>query len=114
MPFIETKTSKEISLAAEVKMRNELGKAVEIFKGKSEKWLMLNFVGGARMSFRGTSEPECAIISVELFGKAQDAEYDAFTKAATDIVKDTLGLDPERIYVKYTEYDTWGYNGENF
>ena len=114
MPFIETKTSKEISLDAEAKMRRELGSAVEIFKGKSEEWLMLNFVGGARMSFRGETEPECAIISVELLGSACDEEYDAFTRAVTDIASDSLGIAPDRIYVKYTEYAHWGYNGENF
>ena len=114
MPFIETKTSKEISLSAEAKMRCELGRAVEIFKGKSEAWLMLDFVGGARMSFRGETEPECAIISVELFGGATNDEYDKFTRAATDIVSEALGLSPDRIYVKYTEYSHWGYDGENF
>ena len=114
MPFIETKTSKEISLAAEAKIRRELGKAIEIFKGKSEAWLMLNFVGGARMAFKGETEPECAMISVELLGHASAAEYDAFTRAVTDIISDTLALSPDRIYVKYTEYSTWGYNGENF
>ncbi len=114
MPFIETKTSKEISLSTEAKMRNELGRAVEIFKGKSEAWLMLSFMGGVRMSFRGETEPECAMISVHLFGKATGAEYDAFTKAVTDIASENLGIAPERIYVKYTEYAHWGYNGENF
>lgn len=114
MPFIETKTSKEISLDAEAEIRRELGRAIEIFKGKSEAWLMLNFVGGARMSFRGETEPFCAMISVELLGKASDAEYDAFTKKATEIVSRALDISPERIYVKYTEYAHWGYNGENF
>lgn len=114
MPFIETKTSKEISLSAEAKMRRELASAIEIFRGKSEEWLMLNFVGGARMAFRGKTEPECAMISVELLGKATDAEYDAFTKAVTEIASETLGISPDRIYVKYTEYAHWGYNGENF
>ena len=114
MPFIETKTSKEISLSQEAKMRRELGSAIEIFKGKSEAWLMLSFVGGARMAFKGETEPECAMISVELLGKATSAEYDAFTKAVTEIASDALGLAPDRIYVKYTEYAHWGYNGENF
>ena len=114
MPFIETKTSKEISVDSEAKIRRELGKAVEIFRGKSERWLMLDFVGGARLSFRGETEPDCAIISVELFGKASDVEYDSFTRAVTDIVSQELGVSPDRIYVKYTEYAHWGYNGENF
>ncbi len=114
MPFIETKTSKEISASAEAKIRRELGSAIEIFKGKSEAWLMLNFVGGARMSFRGETEPFCALVSVELLGAASDAEYDAFTKSVTDIVSNALDIPPSRIYVKYTEYAHWGYNGENF
>ena len=114
MPFIEMKTSKEISLSQEAKMRRELASAIEIFKGKSEAWLMLNFVGGARMAFRGETEPECAMISVELLGNGSDAEYDAFTKAVTEIASDALAVSPDRIYVKYTEYSHWGYNGENF
>ena len=75
---------------------------------------MLSFVGGARMAFRGETEPECAIISVELLGKGSSDEYDSFTKAVTDIVSENLSLSPDRIYVKYTEYAHWGYNGENF
>ena len=83
MPFIETRTSKEISREAEAEIRKRLGKDIEVFAGKSESWLMLDFIGGARMAFRGETEPECAIISVELFGKAKKTEYDAFTKKVT-------------------------------
>ena len=114
MPFIETKTSKEISPAAEAEIRRELGTAIEIFKGKSEAWLMLSFVGGARMAFRGETEPECAMISVDLYGSAKRAECDAFTRTVTNIVSRALSLSPDRIYVKYSEYSTWGWNGENF
>ena len=114
MPFIETKASLEISRDAETEMRKRLSEAIEIFGGKSEKWLMLEFSGGRRLSFRGASEPDSAIVSVHLLGTASDAEYDSFTKAVTDIVSATLGISPERIYVKYSEYKHWGFAGENF
>jgi len=114
MPFIETKTSKQISLEAEAEIRKKLGCAIEIFSGKSEQWLMLDFQGGARISFRGETEPESAIISVHLLGKAKNEEYGKFTSAVTQIVGEALGIPGERIYVKYTEYAHWGYNGQNF
>ena len=41
MPFIETKTSKEISLDAEAKMRRELGSAIEML-GSLFRWLSDN------------------------------------------------------------------------
>ena len=114
MPFIETKTTREISAELEAVLRRELGSAVEIFKGKSERWLMLNFVGGSRMAFGGKTEPDCAMVSVELFGSASEGEYDAFTAKVTEIISKEAGIPKDRIYVNYSEYTHWGFNGGNF
>lgn len=114
MPFIETKTTKEISPMAEAEIRKRLGSDIEIFKGKSERWLMLDFHGGRRMSFQGLSEPDCAMVSVALFGSAAKSEYDSFTRAVTNTVSEVLDIPADRIYVKYTEHSIWGFDGENF
>ena len=114
MPFIETKTSKTITKEEEKTLVKKLGELVSIFKGKSERWLMLNFVDGERMSFSGRSDIDSAIVSVELFGSASEGEYSSFTEAVTKLISETLSLPKDRIYVKYSEYKTWGYNGENF
>lgn len=114
MPFIEIKTDKKISPESEAAFRRELGTAITTIRGKTEKWLMLNFLDGLRMSFGGNAEEAMALVSVELFGGASAAEYDALTKKLTALVASELGIAPARIYVKYTELEHWGWNGENF
>lgn len=113
MPYIEIKTSKAIANDAECEMTKSFGKAISIFQGKSERWLMLNFSGEERMAFAGKTEPSCAMISVSLFGAGSREEYDKFTEAACEIVS-AIGIPKDRIYVKYSEYSTWGMGGENF
>ena len=114
MPFIETKTTAKISAEQEGQLRAELGKAVELIAGKSEEWLMLNFVPECRMAFRGTTSPDMAMIDVHIFGKAKDSEYDKLTESICETVNRILNIPRNRIYVKYTEIDHWGYNGFNF
>ena len=113
MPFIETKTSKVISASQEASMRKKLGEAISLIKGKSEEWLMLNFRDSERMAFRG-EDGDMAIVSVELLGSAKPSEYDALTARICEIVSEELGISQDKIYVKYTELSTWGYNGVNF
>lgn len=47
MPMIDTKVSVPISTETEERMKEQLGKAIALLPGKSEKWLMLRF-GGKR------------------------------------------------------------------
>ena len=114
MPFIETKTTVKISAEQESTIRAELGRAIELISGKSEEWLMLSFASECRMAFRGTAYPDVAMIDVQIFGKAKDSEYDKLTERICEIVNRVLNVPRNRIYVKYTEIDHWGYNGINF
>ena len=113
MPFIETKTSMKISAEAEASMRKRLGEAISLIKGKSEDWLMLNFRDCERMAFRGKTG-DMAIVSVEILGHADQNDYDKLTESICNIVFEEIGVPQDKIYVKYTELDTWGYNGFNF
>lgn len=114
MPFIETKTTVKITSEDEKTLRAELGKAIELIAGKSEEWLMLNFEDSCRMAFRGTDTPDIAMIDVQLLGKAKDSEYDKLTERICEIINRILNVPRNRIYVKYTEFEHWGYNGVNF
>lgn len=113
MPYISTKTNVKISEESEAKIRAALGKAIETIRGKSEKWLMLSFSDGERMAFRGDVAP-AAMIEVEIFGSASSEEYDGLTKKITNIISGELNIPSDRIYIKYEEIETWGWNGENF
>lgn len=114
MPYIDTKTSAIITKDQKDRLIKEFGAAIELIPGKSEEWLMLNFDGGCRMAFRGISDVPCAMIDVQIFGKTTDQAYDALTERICTIINDTLQIPSDRIYVKYTEKDRWGYNGFNF
>ncbi len=113
MPFINTRTTTEISKEQEILLKDKMGKAIE-FIGKSESWLMLNFEDNCRLYFKGDNSKNLAIVEVALLGKASDSQYAALTKELTNELSEILGIEPSGIYIKYEETDHWGYNGFNF
>lgn len=114
MPFIDLKTSAEINESNEALLRKELGKIITLIPGKSEAWLMLSFTDCERMAFRGNADADTAMVSVDLLGGASDEAYDNMTAAICRAVNDILGVPFDRIYVKYSEFEHWGFAGENF
>jgi phenylpyruvate tautomerase PptA (4-oxalocrotonate tautomerase family) len=114
MPFIQTKVSIKITEKTEKAIKAELGKAIEIFPGKSENWLMLSFEDCCRLYFQGKNDQPIAFVEVKLFGKATDEEYSKMTATITDILKRRLDISPDHIYIKYEEVANWGWNGKNF
>lgn len=113
MPFINTRTSAEISKEQEILLKEKMGKAISLI-GKSESWLMLNFEDNCRLYFKGDNSKNMAIIEVALFGKANNSQYDALTEKLTEEVSEVLKIDPSNVYIKYEEVEYWGYNGFNF
>ena len=112
MPYIETTTSVAISGKREAAIKERMGKAIELIPGKTESWLMLSFRDNVSMYFKGDYEP-CAIMQVKLFGTADEEAYANLTETLTDIIREELDIDPDRIYVAYEEINTWGWNGGN-
>ena len=114
MPFIETKTTVKLTNQMEEKLKEAYGKDIEIIPGKSENWLMLNFVGGCHMAFRGDASQPCAILDVSMLGSASRQTYDKLTAKLCSDVSEILGIPSDRIYIKYSEHSVWGYDGINF
>ena len=54
------------------------------------------------------------MIDVSIFGSQLKKNYDKMTAAVTELVAKECAIPAARIYVKYTEYDKWGWNGSNF
>ena len=51
-----------------------------------------------------------------IYGKF-DEDKEAFSNLTAEITKifnEVLGIEPERIYVKYETTTNWGWNGRNF
>ena len=113
MPFIRVTTNEKITKENADLLKTELGVSIECIKGKSEAWLMLEFKGEAMMAFSG-STAACAMVEVDLFGRASDGDKEVLTNSICHVVSFVLGIPSDRIYVRYLEADTWGYNHENF
>ena len=112
MPFIEVKTTEDLSAVA-AELKSALGDAITAIPGKSESWLMVNLVGEQKMYFQGCAAP-CGLFSVSSFGTATAAAYDDLTCRLCAIAQQYLQVPPERTYVRYREVDHWGYNNFNF
>lgn len=112
MPYIATTANISISGRKKEAIKERMGKAIELIPGKTESWLMLSFRDNVHMYFKGEDDP-CAIMQVKLFGTADEEAYANLTEALTDIIREELDIDPDRIYVAYEEINTWGWNGGN-
>lgn len=113
MPFIELKTDKKISHEIEAELIREFGKAIETFPGKTETYLMVSIKGGQSMAFAGVIG-NCCMVTVDLLGSATPEVYEKMTERTCKLVSQALGIPQDRIYVKYSEFTTWGWNGFNF
>lgn len=114
MPYIGTKTTLKISDEKKEIIKKKFGKAIEIFPGKTERWLMVSFDEGLTMYMAGDGSDDTAFVEVKLLGKGNKASFDKMTAEICSILTEELGIKGERIYVKYEECEYWGYDGINF
>lgn len=113
MPFINTKYSSDITPEQEEKIKSALGKAVSVL-GKSESWLMVGFEPKCSLYFKGEKSEKIAFVEVSLFGSANASACDKMTGEICGILGDVLGVPADKVYVKYSPTDNWGWNGGNF
>ena len=113
MPFINVKTNVSVSDDTASDIKSALGQAITAIPGKSEGWLMVGIEPEYRLWFKGTNEP-AAMVEVSIYGGASHNAKATLTSHITGLLTDNLGISSDRIYVKYTETESWGWNGSNF
>ncbi len=67
-----------------------------------------------QMWFRGDSSNDTAIVDVDLLGAVNSEASADMTAQICKVLKDILSIPSDRVYVKYTGYKDWGWNGSNF
>lgn len=70
MPFIQSNISMKLSEKQKDKIKEQLGKIISLFPGKSEQWLMVGIQDQFDLYFRGDKKEKAAYIEVKIFGKA--------------------------------------------
>ena len=114
MPYITVTTNRSLPADKTAALKAKIAKALsDSMPGKTENWLMLRFAGDETMYFGGTDAP-CLMADICVFGKQPKENYAKMTAAVTKILSAECAVPADRIYVKYTEYDKWGWNGGNF
>ncbi|MBR0510823.1 MAG: hypothetical protein IJJ85_11965 [Clostridia bacterium] len=114
MPYIKLATTAKVDDAKADALKTEFGKAIESFPGKTEQWLMVNIAPEQNMWFRGDNSADTAMVDVDLLGSISRGASEKMTAALCEILRAELGISPDRVYVKYTGFSDWGWNGGNF
>ena len=114
MPYIELKTTAAVSEKKALDLKTAFGKAIECFPGKTENWLMVNIEDQKRMWFKGDNSSDCAMVCVDLLGSVSSSASEKMTAEICDVLSKQLSLSPDRVYVKYSGFSDWGWNGGNF
>ena len=113
MPFINTKYSGEITPEQEQEIKTQLAEAVKLI-GKTESWLMGGFEPECSLYFKGEKSERIAFVEVSLYGSAPAAGCGKMTAEICRILGEVLGVPADKVYVKYSPTDNWGWNGNNF
>ena len=113
MPYIQTRTNTEINEEQREIIKRRLGEAITIL-GKSESWLMVEFVPNCDLYFKGDNKTLNAYVEVKLFGRSDASSYNNMTREITNILTETLSIPASNIYISYSERANWGWNGNNF
>jgi len=116
MPYVNSIFSKVLKEEEKNNIKAQIGKAIEIFPGKSEEWLFVEIQDERNLYFKGEKAEKGAIIEVKLFGKQERSRKDEFTAVICDILEKELSIPGESVYVIFEEIgeDNWGWNGGLF
>lgn len=114
MPCIQLSVSSRLTDENKVHIKSCLGKAIEILPGKTESWLMVIFHDDADIYFKGNQEALSAFVDVSIYGNDNGRAFNDLTEAICDILNEELGIKADRVYVKYSSTQHWGWNGGNF
>ena len=114
MPYINLKTTKKLTPENCENIKSAFGKAIECFPGKSEAFLMVGLEDNVKLWLRGDASSDSAVVDVELLGAVNSEASNKMTGVICDILFKELNISPDRVYIKYSGYTDWGWNGANF
>ena len=112
--MITTHTTATVTAEKKELLTKALGEAITLLPGKSEAYLMLDFIGECQKAFHGDTSLPLAFVEVKLLGRSTKAAYEALTARICDVFEKILDIPANGTYVKYEEVEHWGYNRFHF
>ena len=112
MPFLTLQTNVHLGHAQELRLKDALGRAIELVPGKSEANLLLQIQGGCHFYLRGDASQPVVLAHLSVFANEAHTGYDRLTMEITRLCSEILCAPPENIYVKYEDLGAWGVAGQ--
>lgn len=114
MPYISAKVSGKLTEEKITELKAALGRAITAIPGKTETYLMVCIEDDQRLWLAGDNSTPKAFYDVRILGKAKPEDYSRMTGELCRLTKELLGIEGSDVYVTYSEYSEWGWNGKNF
>ncbi len=111
MPYIQINTSRELSDDQKVRIKSALGEKLPLIPGKVEASLMVAISGQYTM-FMGGEQRDAAFVDVRCFRKTDPEAKKVFTAAVFDIMCQIAGIEPEMVYLNFSDHAVWGARGK--
>jgi len=115
MPLITLHTSSHVSDQQRNALLVSLSKTLSEGTGKPEKYVMVTINEQGAIMLAGKTG-EAALIDIRGIGGFSREVNRNLTRSLCELLKDTLGLAPDRIYITFTDVpaQNWGWNGSTF
>ena len=119
MPMINLQVSESLSPEDKDNIAKELGRLINLMRGRSEKYLMLGIKDGFTHYLAGTKLERAAFMDLRLLGHENEEGQEKFVVAAQASLSRLLNIPIGNIYTNILEMPHWGARGiyetaENF
>jgi phenylpyruvate tautomerase PptA (4-oxalocrotonate tautomerase family) len=111
MPTIQVKSTVVLNQAVKDAVKSEFGQAIALIPGKSEQWLMVLFEKVDALYFQSVENANAALVEVGIKGHASRDDFGKLGAEITAILVKHTDLQADSIYIAFTEYDNYAYNG---
>lgn len=113
MPMINSKITVPLSNEKMDILKAELGKAISVM-GKTESYLMVGFEPNYNLYFGGKKLEKGAFVEVKVLGDVNSEQSAKMSEKICSIFEKELSIPSDKIYITYSGYKNWGWNGSNF
>jgi phenylpyruvate tautomerase len=114
MPFLRVQVNTELAPPRAKALAAKASALVAEQLGKPERYVMTSVEHNPAMLFAGTDAP-LAFLELKSIGLQESETADA-SRALCQLVAGETGIDPERIYIEFTDAPRkmWGWNNGTF
>lgn len=111
MPYIEIKTSASLDEVKKTELKTALGGIITRIPGKSEEVTMIGLLDNVDLYLGGIKLNPGAYVEVKMYKEATFESKAAVTEGIYELLKDSLDIKNENIYITFYEHQEWGARG---